>query len=176
MFFSIPKFNLKSWVTPFIFENISPLLVSHTPKFVFRSPPLFEIFKISVPPFWKGGTHYASTKSTDKLINIFSQTALLDKAIFQQVNRRLFLWWSTISCRTYHNSSSKWPFLEQAPRDFQISSLLNQRYAYSFPVFSYQHCWKSLFGLVNGTKWCILLTFFDKIGEKNIKTLWMNPR
>ena len=47
--FSIPKFNLKSWVHPFHFENIFPLLVSSTTIF-FQVKPLLEFFKIWVPP------------------------------------------------------------------------------------------------------------------------------
>ena len=55
MFISIPKFSLKSWVPPFIFENRpSPLLVS-PPQKVFPGPPLFETFKIWVPPLLKRG-------------------------------------------------------------------------------------------------------------------------
>ena len=50
LFFSIPKFSLKSWVPPFIFGNLSPLSISLTLKF-FQVPLPFEIFKIWVPPF-----------------------------------------------------------------------------------------------------------------------------
>ena len=59
---SIPKFNSKSWILPFHFENLSPLLVSPTPNCVFRFLPFLKCSKFgSHLPKGGGGTHNATS-------------------------------------------------------------------------------------------------------------------
>ena len=59
IFFSIPKFSLKSWVPPsFIFENLSPPFWFPPPqKFFSGSPPFWNFQNLGSPPFWKGMEH-----------------------------------------------------------------------------------------------------------------------
>ena len=55
LFFSIPKFNLKSWVIPPLFLKIFPPFGFHDPKIFFQvPPPFFKFSKFGFPPL-KGG-------------------------------------------------------------------------------------------------------------------------
>ena len=57
MFFSIPKFNLKSWVIPPLFLKIFPPFGFPHPKIFFQVPPFLKFSTFGSPPFERVGEH-----------------------------------------------------------------------------------------------------------------------
>ena len=79
--FSIPKFNFKSWVPPFILKP--PLLVSPTPIF-FRSSHPFWDFQNLVSPLLKGGGHYGHVRFAGiNAVNWLSSWSYFMKVFFK---------------------------------------------------------------------------------------------